>query len=214
MGLLPISQAGGDQGEHATRYLPPLGVVPRLALLTGPGSKAGSWGEVVAFTTSTGSHLVVKVAYPAPHTLLRRAAQRKHFPKVGDRVQAGIPPQRVSPGRDDGAHPSCESQGGTAPRTVIAFSRSCRPHSVPCGQAWTWGDLNSRHPRCQRGALPTELQAHRVPLPLAANPGARSPSWGRRVVSNEERGAEESRTPGLRSASAALYLLSYNPESG
>lgn len=55
------------------------------------------------------------------------------------------------------------------------------------------------------------LGIHQALLPLAPGPGPSNPSWGRRVVSNEERGDGETRTPDTRVANAVLYQLSYDP---
>ena len=38
------------------------------------------------------------------------------------------------------------------------------------GRWWSWGDSNPRPPQCECGALPTELQPHRVPAKIAEYP--------------------------------------------
>lgn len=75
------------------------------------------------------------------------------------------------------------------------------------------GPCSPPSPRPAPRTLPRlAWNASRVPLPLAANPRPSNPSRGRRVVSNEERGPGETRTPDPRTASAMRYQLRHKPK--
>jgi hypothetical protein len=48
------------------------------------------------------------------------------------------------------------------------------------GSWWTWGGSNPRPPRCERGALPAELHAHRCFVSLANARKAAKPDYASR----------------------------------
>ncbi len=99
-------------------------------------------------------------------------------------------------------------------------------------QGWTWGESNSRLPRCKRGAIPlsyrpgivmrrcvgsiTHLRIHASslggwrnsnPRPPGPRPGALC------LLSYSHSGPERARTADLYSANVALPQLSYRPSS-